>query len=165
MGFSWRNSAPWSRLLYRRMLHLPSPLQEYRQVTGFLKIFLNKPQNSFQFLFEHFLFRSLKNCAFCTKSPYFSVSNKLDFLSWRWKHFLPRSNSPSDPRPSRYPGTTMILTHTPKSIGILWTNDQPETEISPWPHTKRKADKLTCPAARRDSNPQPQQASGCRSKP
>jgi len=49
---------------------------------------------------------------------------------------------------------------TPHSVGLLWTRDQPETEISTLQHTALTTDKHPCP--RRDSNPQSQLASGRR---
>jgi len=47
---------------------------------------------------------------------------------------------------------------TPHSVGILWMNNRPGLETSPWRHT-------TFRQYRRDSNPQSQQASGRRPKP
>ena len=50
---------------------------------------------------------------------------------------------------------------TPHSVGLFWTNDQPDAETSTWQHTSLTTDRESMP--RRDSNPQPQQASGRRS--
>ena len=47
---------------------------------------------------------------------------------------------------------------TPHSVGLLWTRDQPEEDNSTWQHKTLKRDRHPC--NRRDSNPQPQEASG-----
>jgi len=52
---------------------------------------------------------------------------------------------------------------TPQSVGLLWTNDQPEAATSPWHHTTLTTD--IYPRPRRDSNPQSQQVSGRRPTP
>ena len=52
---------------------------------------------------------------------------------------------------------------TSRSVGPLWTSDQPEAETSTWQHTALTRDRRPCP--RRDSNPQSQQAKGRRSTP
>jgi hypothetical protein len=52
---------------------------------------------------------------------------------------------------------------TPQSVGLLWTSDQPDAETSTLQHTTLTTDRHPCPL--RDSNPQSQQASGCRPKP
>ena len=44
------------------------------------------------------------------------------------------------------------------SAGLLWTNDQPDAEISTWQHTTLTLDRHSCP--RRNSNPHSHQASG-----
>ena len=49
---------------------------------------------------------------------------------------------------------------TPRSVGLLWTNDRPVVETSTWQHTTLSRDRYPC--TRRDSNPQPQQANGRR---
>jgi hypothetical protein len=46
---------------------------------------------------------------------------------------------------------------TQQSVGLLWTSDQPNAEISTWQHTTLTRD--IDPCRRRDSNLQPQQAS------
>ena len=53
--------------------------------------------------------------------------------------------------------------HTPHSVGLLWTRDQPDADTSTWQHTPLARDKHPCP--RRDSNPQAQQSSGRRPTP
>jgi hypothetical protein len=45
---------------------------------------------------------------------------------------------------------------TPRSLDLLWTSNQPETETSTWQHTTLKRDRR--PFRQRDSNPQSQQA-------
>jgi hypothetical protein len=52
------------------------------------------------------------------------------------------------------------ITHNTQSVGFLWTSDQLVAETSTWQHATLKIDRHPCP--RRDSNPQSQQASGCR---
>jgi len=53
--------------------------------------------------------------------------------------------------------------HTPNSVGILWTNDQPEAETYAWKHTILTRDRHSC--SRRDSTPPPQHTSGLRPTP
>jgi len=60
-----------------------------------------------------------------------------------------------------YRGCTFTV--TPHSIGLLWTSDQPDAEISTRQHTKLTTDRHLCP--RRGSNPQSQQASDRRPTP
>jgi len=52
---------------------------------------------------------------------------------------------------------------TQQSVGLLWTSDHPDAEISTWQHTTITTDKYPFP--QRDSNPQSQQASGRRVTP
>jgi len=54
---------------------------------------------------------------------------------------------------------THTHTHT-HSVGLPWTSDQPVAETSTWQHTTLTRDRNPCP--RLDSNPQSQEASGCR---
>jgi hypothetical protein len=49
---------------------------------------------------------------------------------------------------------------TPHSVGLLWTNDQPNAETTTCQHSAHTTDKRAC--LRLDSNPQSQQASGRR---
>ena len=71
----------------------------------------------------------------------------------------PCNSPPSGPGPHRYRGFTITLRHA--TLGrLLWTSDQPDAETSTLQHTK---DRHPCP--RRDSNPQPQQASRRRPAP
>jgi len=51
----------------------------------------------------------------------------------------------------------------PHSVGLFWTSDQPDAEISTWQHTTLTTDKHPFPW--RDSNLQSQQASGRRLTP
>jgi len=53
-------------------------------------------------------------------------------------------------------------THASHSLELLWTRDRPFAETSTWQHTVFTTDIYPCP--RRDSNPQPQQASGSRKR-
>jgi hypothetical protein len=62
--------------------------------------------------------------------------------------------------PPQYHGFTITLRHTPQSVGVLWTSDQPGAETSSWQHTTLTKDRHEC--HRQDSNPQYQQASGRR---
>jgi hypothetical protein len=71
----------------------------------------------------------------------------LSFLVW-----------PLLPTHCRYRSLLLCLTtliDTPQSVGLLWTSDRPVAET-----TTLTRDTYPCP--RRDSNPQPQQASGRR---
>jgi len=43
-------------------------------------------------------------------------------------------------------------THTPHSVGLLWTRDRPVAETCTWKHTSLTWDRHPCP--RRDSSPQ-----------
>jgi hypothetical protein len=52
---------------------------------------------------------------------------------------------------------------TPPSVGLPWMSDQPVADTSTWQHTKLTTHRHPCP--RRDSNAQPQQASGHRPTP
>ena len=52
---------------------------------------------------------------------------------------------------------------TPHSVGRLWTSDRPVAEASTWRHTYNTGDKH--PHPRRDSDPQSQQATGCKPPP
>jgi hypothetical protein len=73
------------------------------------------------------------------------------------------ATAPSGPRPLHYRGFTISLRHTPQSVGLLWTRDQPDAETSTWYHTTLTRDRHPCPP--RDSNPQYQKASGHRPTP
>ena len=53
--------------------------------------------------------------------------------------------------------------HTPHSVGLLWTSDQPDEENSTWSHTTLTRHRH--PFRRGDSKPQSQQASGSRPTP
>ena len=68
------------------------------------------------------------------------------------------------PHRARASSFTRFLDHNdaPQSVGLLWTSDRLVAETSTWQHTTC-TDKHPCP--RWDSNPQSQQASGCRPTP
>jgi len=66
----------------------------------------------------------------------------------------------SGPGPSQSRGFQITHNDTPQSVGLLWTSDQLVAETSAWQHTTLPADRHPFP--RWDSNPQSQQASGCR---
>jgi hypothetical protein len=51
------------------------------------------------------------------------------------------------------------------SVGILWTNEQPDTEISAWPYTKLTRDINVCPGGIRTSNPSIRAAADPRLRP
>jgi len=53
-----------------------------------------------------------------------------------------------------------IPSDTPHSVALLWTNDQSVVKTSTWQRTTLTRDRHPC--RRRDSNPQPQQASNRR---
>jgi hypothetical protein len=47
--------------------------------------------------------------------------------------FFPRGAADlSGPGPPHYRGFTITLRHTPQSVGLLWTSDQPDAETSTW---------------------------------
>ena len=54
------------------------------------------------------------------------------------------------------------LSHSdaPHWVGLLWTSDQPDAEISIWQHTTPTRERQPCPQW--DSNLQSQQVGGCR---
>jgi len=52
---------------------------------------------------------------------------------------------------------------TPRSVGLLWTSDQPVAQTSPWQHTTLTTDRHPCPW--RDSDPQSQQSNVGRPTP
>ena len=70
------------------------------------------------------------------------------------------TTTPSELGPPYYPGFTITLNQTPHSVGILWTSDQPDAEISTWQHTTLTRDRHLCP--RRESNAQTMKAIGRR---
>ena len=72
---------------------------------------------------------------------------------WRFERFLVMT--------SPYGASRSHLLDTPHSVGLLWTSDQPDAEISTWQHITLTTDRYSYP--RRDSTLQSQQASGRRS--
>jgi hypothetical protein len=64
------------------------------------------------------------------------------------------------PQWARASSFTRFLDHTSQSVGLIWTNDQLVAETSTWHHTTLTTDRHPYP--RWDSNPQTQQANGCR---
>ena len=81
------------------------------------------------------------------------------------------SNLPSPPTAQQPPvGQGFLIievsrshSDTPHSVELLPKSDQPDAVASTWQHTTHTRDRLLCP--RWDSNPQSQQASGCRPTP
>jgi len=53
----------------------------------------------------------------------------------------------------------VLRSHT-GSVGHFWTRDRLVEETATWQHTASTGDRHPCPW--RDSNPQPQQTTGCR---
>ena len=49
--------------------------------------------------------------------------------------------------------------HSPHSVGLLWTSDRPDAVTSTWQHKTIARDGHLCPPPQRDSNPQSQLAS------
>jgi hypothetical protein len=96
-----------------------------------------------------------------------SVSCQKDFIRDMFLqifNFFQRRNSPQwarDSPLSRLHNRTHL--HTPHSVGLLWTSDQPDAGTSIWQHTALTRDKHPCP--RRDSSPRSQYASGRRPTP
>ena len=70
--------------------------------------------------------------------------------------FVLGATAPSGPGPPHSRGSWITHNDAPQSVGILWTSDQLVAETSTWQHTKH---------SQQDSNPQSQQASGCRPTP
>jgi hypothetical protein len=66
------------------------------------------------------------------------------FLSW--------CNSSSGPRLPHGRGFTITLTHTPQSVWLLWTSDQPDARTSTWQYTTLTTD-IHAPGAIRTQNP------------
>jgi hypothetical protein len=77
------------------------------------------------------------------------------------RYFFQDATTPGGPGSPDCQGFT--ITHTPHSVGLLWTSDQPDTETSTWQHTTLTTEQHQCP--RPDSNPQSQQDSVRRSTP
>jgi hypothetical protein len=77
------------------------------------------------------------------------------------RYFLPVALRPifGSWSPLRGFAITLIL-DTPHSVGLPWTSDQPDAEISTWQHTTITRDRRPC--LRWDSNPRSQQANGHR---
>jgi hypothetical protein len=50
-------------------------------------------------------------------------------------HFSNGATAPGGPGPPHYRGFTITLRHTPHSVRLLWTGDQPDAETSTWQHT------------------------------
>jgi hypothetical protein len=46
--------------------------------------------------------------------------------------FTMAQQPPSGPGPLHYRGFTITLRHTPRSVGLLWTSDQPDAETFTW---------------------------------
>jgi hypothetical protein len=65
------------------------------------------------------------------------------------------------PSLSKLHGDTQV--HTPHSVGLLWTNDQPDEKTSTWSYTTLTRD--IHPFRQWDSNPKSKQASGRRPTP
>ena len=98
-----------------------------------------------------------------------SVTNKVQAVAQTVKYSFFPSLDLSLPTHSRCRGLlshliTLKDTHThTESVGLPWTNDQPDTETSTGQETTLTRDRHPCP--RRDSNPQSQQANGRRLTP
>jgi hypothetical protein len=51
--------------------------------------------------------------------------------------FFLGATAPSGPGPPHYRGFTITQRHTPHSVGLLWTSDQPVAETSTWKHSQK----------------------------
>jgi len=80
--------------------------------------------------------------------------NARDIISWLFSHDYTVPDSP---------GLHWSHSDSPHTAVILWTNDQPDAEISTWKHTTLTRNRHPYP--QRDSNPQFQQACGSRPTP
>jgi len=85
-----------------------------------------------------------------------SVITSMKFFSYRTWTQLQVMASPSG-------ATRSHLLDTSHLVGLLWTSDQLDTEISTWQHTTFKRDKPPCPW--QGLNPQSQQANSRTPKP
>jgi hypothetical protein len=76
--------------------------------------------------------------------------------------FLFTQSLPLLPTHSRCRGYFHLITlrHTPQSVGLLWTKDQPDAETSTWRHKHSQETDIHAP--RWDSNPRSQPALGRR---
>jgi hypothetical protein len=90
----------------------------------------------------------------------YRISGHLGIFFTDGNFFSSGATAHSGPGPPNYRGFTITLKHTPHSVGLLWTSDQPVAETSTWHHTTLTRDRPPCPL--RHSNPQSQQASGRR---
>ena len=61
------------------------------------------------------------------------------------------SIAPTEPRPPHYWGFT--ITDKPHSVGLLWTSDQPNTEISTWQHITFTRERCPWSCEFRNRNP------------
>jgi hypothetical protein len=92
-----------------------------------------------------------------------TLQNRDELIKTKRFCFSHGATAPSGPGPPHYRGFMIILRHTPQSVGLLWTSDQPDAETSTWQHTTLTRERH--PRHWRDSNPQSQEASGRRPMP
>jgi len=101
----------------------------------------------------------------------------LFFLYWRYIYqprgferlvksvdFWPWRNGPSVPKPSYYPGFK-INSDTLRSVGFLWTSDQPDAETCTWQLTTLAETDIHDPDVIRTHNPSKRAAANPRLRP
>ena len=59
--------------------------------------------------------------------------------------FFWRNSTPPSPQGARASSFTMFLDHTPQSVGLLWTRDQPVAETPTWQHTQTHQTDINAP--------------------
>jgi len=83
----------------------------------------------------------------------------MNCLRLQRRFFYPGSTALRGPWPLLCSGSEITIRH-PTLGKFLCTSDRPGAVTNTWQHTTLTRDRHRCP--RRDSNPQSQQASGCR---
>jgi hypothetical protein len=72
------------------------------------------------------------------------------------------ATAPSGPGPPHYPGFTITFRHT-RSVGLLWTSDQPDADTSIWQHSQEID--INAPSEIRTRNPSKRAAADLHLRP
>ena len=91
-----------------------------------------------------------------------SSQTLVQYLKIKLVNFLPMAQQPLFGQDLLIIEASLSHSDTPHSIGLLWTSDQTDAEISTWQCTTLTREKYPC--CRRNSNPQSQQARGADSR-